>query len=335
MTFSKLTRVFITIIIVHYVSGYQYCTSFSDCDYNQCASGATQYGCGWVPGESRMGGYSINWYPDTTSANYCAKRVGFNNPEYCADCLRSCSPGSYSLNCACNPCPAGKKCDGTSAPITCSPGSFSTQGQSACTICNAGSFCIDGMQTTCAIGTFAGSGQSICQNCSNKINNSKYINFAVNNSCAFQCNDGFYFENNNCIICPNNAICTTTAFTCNSGYYKNDAICNACVENAWCTQINQFLCPNNSQSQRLSTKQSDCACNPGYFNPNSTCIGCSCIPCAPGTFNSMANATACSLCPIDTYSTLNSTTCTDCPTYSYTMSTGSTSCVSCDTDLDL
>ena len=50
-------------------------------------------------------------------------------------------------------------------PLPCPVGTYSDANASACTTCQAGSFCLNGLQSPCAAGTFASTGSTACAAC--------------------------------------------------------------------------------------------------------------------------------------------------------------------------
>ena len=111
------------------------------------------------------------------------------------------------------------------------------------------------------------------------------------------CNPGYFFENNQCticpvgtycpggapgsgpgakLLCPSNSVVDVTGSTkisdcvCKAGFFgsKPDA-CAVCPASSYCAGGNaKSLCSANAASAAESTKSSDCACKAGYYGVN-------------------------------------------------------------------
>eukprot|EP00961_Rhodomonas_salina_P062336 836795-Rhodomonas_salina.2 len=75
-------------------------------------------------------------------------------------------------------------------------------------------------------------------------------------------------------------------------------------------------CPDNSNSPRGSSEETDCVCNAGSAGPD----GGECILCEAGSYTPHRGITVCALCPAGTHSTVDASTsvsdCAPCGAYS-------------------
>ncbi|MBP3316430.1 MAG: InlB B-repeat-containing protein [Alphaproteobacteria bacterium] len=124
----------------------------------------------------------------------------------CVPNIVSCGSGEQLNGISCEPCAAGYYCTGgdftpnggIQGRTACATGSYSSEGQSSCTICTAGT-------TTSSTGS---------------------------SSCDVTCPgaDGVYAWSTPSWSTDNTVSNVCVASSCNSGYYKNDNTCNSCAE---------------------------------------------------------------------------------------------------------
>jgi hypothetical protein len=80
-----------------------------------------------------------------------------------------CAGGSYASMLAserCESCPSGFSCpSGSVSPVKCADGFFSLGAATECTLCSAGSFCVDGIESICFPGFASFAGQRACSPC--------------------------------------------------------------------------------------------------------------------------------------------------------------------------
>jgi hypothetical protein len=105
----------------------------------------------------------------------------------------------------------------------------------------------------------------------------------------------------------------------------------ACVAGYYSLQGASYCEPCEAGHFGSSTAQSSCSdCPAGTFQ-NRTAQS-ACILCSAGS-HSVTNRTLCALCPQGFVSELRSTNCTKCAAGMYTMGSGSTTCLSCDSNI--
>jgi len=295
----------------------QSCSMYPDCQYQNCYTKSSKYGCscqnymdggtGWSWSYDFVGECNVCWYYDGSSGTYkkCPKR-----------CPETCDNGLYIIN---------------QYTETCE-----------CVSCIAGSFCVNGVMQTCEQKKYSDTGASVCIPCVNRIANSTLQNVASNSSqCPFTCNAGFHAYNSSCVVCPPNSYCTPsrvipcanntckTCQVCPRGTVQNISLphaerrCQTCQQGFYCPNTTvQIPCPLGSFCNSTFEKP----CEAGYYCPNSTVQ----LPCPIGYYCPM-RSTSPFLCLAGTFS--NNTglsSCYDCPLNTYNVQNGSSSCLPCE-----
>jgi hypothetical protein len=152
----------------------------------------------------------------------------------------ACSPGEYSSagESTCIPCPAGKSCAGAASPIDCAPGTYSLTGSSTCTSCTAGFSCdsTDNYPRECALGRYSAAGSDSC-------NDPSSGDIAtLPKSSITTCAAGTYAWLNRCRTCPPGFSCPSTSDRqsmthCTPGTYSGGGsqTCTACPAGHKCS----------------------------------------------------------------------------------------------------
>ena len=227
----------------------------------------------------------------------------------------------------CSPCAPGTAADGTIPAIgkcyDCAAGTFAANsgaatcsacatgewtagqaGQSGCTDCSAGGYCVRGNSgrityTTCSPGTYSAtsgaSDASVCLPCRAGTYNALEGRTAL--SACRACNPGSYSAGGvaECSFCePGTQQASASASGCNP--------CSDGSHGSYCPEGSRFpvLCPGGTYSSAAANVQaSDCTdCPQGsYCPPGST----NSTPCQEGTFSSTTRSISCSLCAAGTY----------------------------------
>ena len=233
----------------------------------------------------------------------------------------------------CSICPMNFHCDGGNQIAPCPNGTKSQPGATlaACTPCDAGEYCENGMVGVCPANSYSPSGSNDVADCG--------------------CMPGFYGVLGQCTPCDasyycpggsNRVACTAhsvsppgaTAATqcyCDRGYYGvNNSECVVCPEGSWCWTGVQTSCPQNTWSPTLSSFQTDCICAAGYTGPN----GGPCTACAQGSYKTTRGTAACTSCAAGTSSAAvgasSNTTCALCNRGQFNPYPGQAACIACD-----
>ena len=222
-------------------------------------------------------------------------------------CLQ-CGVGKYqtgtgsSSSADCSQCPSGTYLTGTGSALAsdcanCSAGTYSgSLGASSATSC-----------LSCMVGFYSLAQRATSVDTCSKIDNGKY--------CAVPCG----VAPSPCVGLPNNAswispgtTSTNCQWACNSQYYmltESSTGCTACPANYWCTANQANICPLNSGSAVLSSAQSQCTCNPGFYGNGSKS---SCVQCPAGFWCNGTNSNITFLCPQNTTSAPGASSLSQC-----------------------
>lgn len=201
------------------------------------------------------------------------------------DGVRSCPP-CYSLN--------GSTC---TLSLTCTPscpdGYTLDQASKSCVPCPVGQYSLNGACVSCGPGSLSGLGERGCSCIQNStIANSSVVWKAETNSCAIQCNGGYYRQTpTTCGICPANTYCP-----------QGSIRPNPCPE--------ATVSSTGSTSCKVEMDQELNECPAGTYSDDATRM---CQMCPAGTYSSTVGATSsstCLTCPSGTRSTMGSRSCT-------------------------
>ena len=235
----------------------------------------------------------------------------FQNLQTCNVCNSSlCSVGQYRGSCLQNtdaPCiscsnkpvnafyvPYENSVNETVCKWACSSGFYEFAG--TCVQCSA---------LVCPVGQYRSNcssvENSVCRNCSNKPSNATYIkaNSSYSNGaiCVWTCDSGLYENKGSCAPC-NFSICP-------AGQYRTK-----CTPGADGTCVTCSVKPLYSffTSAGYPFDQDNCAwsCQPGYFQSDSSCVGCSTSLCPLGQYRTSCSSTADGACVTCTVKPLNS-----------------------------
>jgi Tyrosine-protein kinase ephrin type A/B receptor-like len=107
---------------------------------------------------------------------------------------------------------------------------------------------------------------------------------------------------------------------CNAGWYGDPGgPCTQCEVGSWCYAGVKAVCPVNTSSAWGSDEQVDCKCLAGYTGAD----GFACAPCVAGTYKTDAGSDVCTSCGGGTYSTTaaatTSATCLSCPSNTFSL----------------
>ena len=295
----------------------------------------------------------------------------YSNPG--ASICSACLIGTYNENNNCSACPVGTYnnltaqttcalCPAGSASldigainittcIICSPGSFSSVGSAACSLCPPGTSSNTSGSSICSpnpLGTYTNLSGSISPiSCSHGY----YSENSGNINCT-PCPVGFFnnktgsFQNNDCLDCPPGfyapAVGSIGCLITIRGFFQDLP-----------RQSSYLPCPVGTANNNIgSTSSMACvACSPGkyqYQTGSSVCIPCpagyfqnnsgqiDCLPCPAGTYNSNTDSNSlqsCLPCPVGTYSSSvganTAFTCIITPIGTYTNITGSVNYTLC------
>jgi len=166
---------------------------------------------------------------------------------------------------------------GASSCINCTRGSFSNEGSSICTPCEAGKYASDAV---------AAERCNICPADSNSVISSSHISECI-------CITGVLSDINGvwqCVSCPDNSVVSGLRCECIAGWTWSDTICTACVAGTYkialgtaaCTDClaGQYsaevgaasdvcqTCPTHSDAPAASNSLTACVCNTGSTGPD-------------------------------------------------------------------
>jgi len=209
---------------------------------------------------------------------------------------QDCAAGTYSRlpsqpSQPCVPCPAGYFCTGSAAlPIACSPGEYSSAGQSSCTACELNHICPTGhaeSKQSCPTGYIPNSVKTHCVYNPVKLDSVE---------CASK--EGYYISGTSCLECP-------------AGSYCVDA------------NLPHIKCPEGTFSLAGSAKCDLCpagkACSNGVVGAD----------CTPGSY-SLLGSSSCTPCPKGKYCPyIDRPVERDCDSGKYASSEGQATCDSC------
>ena len=272
--------------------------------------------------------------------------------------FEDCPSGMFQLgnNGFCVPCPAGYSCAGAAgAPVACTAGRYSPDGQSVCEDCAAGTYtslagsprcfqCPAGFSCTdravepvaCAAGTSSAVGEDGCTACVA----GTYADTTAAPACQ-QCPAGF------------SCSAATTPAPCATGEVSPAGVmaCQACPGTTY-TPPGSNDCLQCPPGHECAVGADPVACAAGRYAAGSVCVDCpagsycpspavSPVRCPAGTYNPLAlgNPTECTLCPAGSscadptsaavacatgqYSPEGVLRCLDCPTGHYCPTTAS------------
>lgn len=222
-----------------------------------------------------------------------------------------CPSGMYAVPGSqfCYPCPAGQYSTNGSEPdnskcVSCPAGTYGYYGE--CLACPAGAYSGVGAIecSLCPAGTFSSAGATSCSSCL-----AGTFSYGGGPSCTV-CSPGTYSKgtgNSECIRCP---VGTSTG-----GMSQQDH-CTTCAAGMFSQNLGGSICYS---------------CAPGYYSSHPGTA--TCTPCTPGS-TSATGATSCTPCPQNTYVSPTAIassppSCWSCPLGTYTVGTGSTTCITC------
>jgi len=171
--------------------------------------------------------------------------------------IRYCEAGSYANNNSCDSCPAGKWSS-----------NYGIENESDCQPCPANSTSPEGSTSSdaCECDSVSGYFQSAAGSCE-------------------QCLADYYLDNGTCQQCPGNTTSpagstSSDACECDPGKYYNGSSCVICPINKYCPGgsitgdgLNNHSCIDNSSSDQGSDQQTDCQCNPGFYDSSGNWLG--------------------------------------------------------------
>jgi hypothetical protein len=188
-----------------------------------------------------------------------------------------CEPGQYASNNSCFLCPAGTWSS-----------NYGIENESDCQPCPANRTSPEGSTSSdaCECDSVSGYFQSAAGSCQ-------------------QCLADYYLDNGTCQQCPGNTTSpagstSSDACECDPGNYYNGSSCVICPINKYCPGgsitgdgLNNHSCIDNSSSDQGSVQETDCQCNPGFYDISGNWLGggpCQECPsnyyCEGGTTNS-------------------------------------------------
>jgi DNA-binding beta-propeller fold protein YncE len=206
---------------------------------------------------------------------------------------------------------------------TCLAGSFisavvnrSGEVEDICSSCPSGTFSnVSGALKcfSCEAGTFSKMGGTECLECKTKPQGTFSADGSFNSTCIFQEVSRYIQSNESCL------------WECMDGYYRNADYCFRCAESSTVCDISEYLskCSNsenvkckacsNKPPNSVYTKQgyitSNCSwkCAQNYFLANNSCNPCNTNPCPTNTFTLPCTETADRRCPpCSNYKPMNS-----------------------------
>ena len=299
--------------------------------YSQGATNITSCQC--VPGY--YGVPSTNGCSPCVAGTY-SSASGATSSATCALLI----PGTYSTALALtaqsqsSSCATGTYSTASGSPSSalcsqCAAGTYtSAVAQTQCTLLAAGTYSsiigatAQAQATSCAVGTYSTAlgavAISTCATC------------PVGQYCStvgtapLPCTDA---PSSNSQYLSTSTTSTGCSWQCNNGYYLDTGSCVSCPANSWCTASVKNQCPLNTVSSPLSSSQSQCLCQAGYFGDGSKSP---CSLCNAGSYCQGGNGNISTLCPgnstsppgsnlitqcqcIPGYEGSNGTTCTQCP----------------------
>ena len=325
---------------------------------NKCTDGINRTSCdsGYYQdaiGQTTCKACNTNCYECAKDTGYCTKcKAGTGKSgNYCATCGAGYIQGSNiainSANCTI--------CTGTT---------YANDAHTACSNCEAGYACSNGIRSQCTGTTYATANSGSCSTCSHctACNN-------TNGQCT-KCATGYKLASNNCNSacsasehCPNNntgAVACSTGIpgcsscgsgvcsTCSSSYYKNSInTCSACSSGgtgmaACMTCSSSSVCTKCSAGYHLTSANKCEQCNANQYCPENTgtspsacstgitgcasCSGATCTTCSTGYYKNSINK--CSKCDSSCYtcSSNTSSSCTSCYAGKYLSSSRCYSC---------
>jgi hypothetical protein len=239
---------------------------------------------------------------------------------------QTCPAGLYSNagSAACTlPCPANYFCPGNGSAVPCTPGTYSLGGADAagCTLCPAGSYCLNGVKQLCPAGNLSLAGAS---------------------QCTVPCPPGFYCPQvGYAMPCPQ-----LGTYTLGGAKYN----CTVCEAGYQCpTPSSHLFCPPNTWSLPGSTS-CNLPCPAGVICPGNGKMSCTVCPagvftvrpcsadgdticnatCPPGMFGAFYTNGFCKDCEKGMYNDkYGMTTCRACMDGKYANATGSSQCIAC------
>lgn len=231
----------------------------------KCPDNATCYDNGtWTCNE---GFYKTNngcqtcpeHYKTCTNDGFTCQDGYFSNGTACPACetafahaitctavaATSCRAGYYLSAGQCAPCPANSTCT-SYTNFTCNNGFYKSN--KACVTCPTNHKTCNNEGFTCKDGYYR-SGDK-CEQCQG-------VGVATCTADgATSCTDNYFFNDGQCLDCPENATCDSDGFTCKDGYFKKDAGCASCPEYAYCTSGEFKGCWTGASSSSSSSSSS-------------------------------------------------------------------------------
>ena len=213
---------------------------------------------------------------------------------------------------------------------TCNPGFYQVGNASAfggfqCTLCQTGSYCVNGQQIPCGAGTYqTGIGVSVCTLCAA----GTYINGTGSTQCT---------------VCPAASACPSAGVSspvpCSIGLYQTGSgttSCDACGVGSYQTAIGTTVCSlcsaaSFSTGLGMISMKNCSGCGTGTYQ---TGVGTTvCSLCQTGTYNpdtACNSSSSCRICPIGYYCQVDGLASpTPCAAGSYLETTGATSASEC------
>ena len=316
--------------VAYYYSTYGSCNQVLCTNANSgqyyTSSGGTSNNCGTASCASCNPG-QLNSGCGLTSPGFCQSCSGITAGSYFttrSSCnTATCAAGTYStgtMSTVCTSCWSNSNSPSGASSCACNAGYYGT---ASCTLCPAGSSCVQGVKSACPQGQYSAAGATVC----------------------VMCSAGTYGGQTGLSVC---AKCAAGSYTPGQGY----SICNSCNAGLYSATQGLTLCSQCSAGTYASqTSSSACGkCALGTYTSQAAsflCLQCAaglfagttgasvCAQCAAGKYTGNAGLSACASCGAGKYSnTLGAASadaCVQCPTGSTTRPTdsGLTSCVSC------
>ncbi|EMS11008.1 hypothetical protein KM1_096340 [Entamoeba histolytica HM-3:IMSS] len=178
--------------------------------------------------------------------------------SYILSCIE-CKDGEYQIEDECYKCPPGTYSDKYNC-IPCSEGTYSILSSSICLVCGNGMWsyisssgcysCKSGYYKNSTVGcvpctqnTWSNEGADECIECDKGMITIDHITCVKNETNSSDCEDGFYFDNSECVECENGFVEFNKCIQCNDGEELNEekTACIVYSKNQWILYVLSFL----------------------------------------------------------------------------------------------